>query len=134
MDQPQGLSKGSEAVPNPPPLDFAGPVAGVFVADVHPPKSSSGATVGAFLEAVIGEPHPPAMSLGVILVGGLPISTMGAAGLGGGAGSGALHALSLLDDQGSNNDELLFDTIGGGLTAGADGLGADDGAERLKAE
>lgn len=71
---PQGLSNGSDALlVNPPPV-FAGPATGVCVveAEVQPPKSSSAVTVIAWaglLDDEIGEPHPPEMSLGVILDG-----------------------------------------------------------------
>ena len=101
------MSNGSDAPLNPPPL-LDGPVAGVCVAeaDVQPPKSSSAVIVGGFLADDIGAPQPPEMSFGVMRVGGLPISTVGALGLAG-AGSGVAQVSSLLEDHGSNMVELF---------------------------
>ena len=91
-----------------PPLLLDGPVAGVCVAeaDVQPPKSSSAVIVGGFLAEVIGAPHPPEISFGVIREGGLPMSTVGAFGFEG-AGSDVPQALSLPEDHGSNMAELF---------------------------
>lgn len=131
-----GLSKGSEPPlnpPNPPPCFGGFGATGVCVveADVHPPKSSSAVTDGCLtglLDCEIGAPHPPEMSFGVIRSGGLPKSTVGAAGLAGAvAGAGAPQGLlSLADDHGSNIG-LLF---AAGRLAGA-GAGCED---RLNAE
>ena len=136
---PHGLSNGSEPPPNPPP-DLEGGATGVCAADadVHPPKSSSAATdacrTGLLLEE-IGSAHPPEMSLGVILDGTLPSSTLGGAGCAE-AGSGAPHALiSLPGPHGSNIAESL-----GGATGVLDGCdtGLDAGGGgcevRLKGE
>jgi hypothetical protein len=101
------LSNGSDALPKPP-LALDGPVAGVCVAeaDVQPPKSSSAVIVGGFLAEVIGAPHPPEISFGVMREGGLPMSTVGDLGFAG-AGSDAPQPLSLPEDHGSNMAELV---------------------------
>ena len=102
------MSNGSDALLLNPPLLLDGPVAGVCVAeaDVQPPKSSSAVIVGGLLADDMGAPHPPEISFGVIREGGLPMSTVGALGFAG-AGSGALQALSLPEDHGSNMLELF---------------------------
>lgn len=84
-------------------------MAGVCVAeaDVQPPKSSSAVIVGGFLAEVIGAPHPPEISFGVMREGGLPMSTVGTALGFAGAGSDAPQALSLPEDHGSNMAELV---------------------------
>jgi hypothetical protein len=91
-----------------PPLLLDGPVAGVCVAeaDVHPPKSSSAVIVGGFLAEVIGAPHSPEISLGVMREGGLPMSTVGGLGFAG-TGSAVPQPLSLPEDHGSKRAELL---------------------------
>ena len=101
------MSNGSDAVPNPP-LLLDGPVAGVCVAeaDVQPPKSSSAAIAGVFLDDDMGAPHPPEISFGVMREGGLPMSTVGALSFVE-AGSAVPQALSLPEDQGSNMVELF---------------------------
>lgn len=97
------MSKGSEPPPKPP----DGFVAAGVAADVHPPKSSSAATVGwvagLLLEDDIGAPQPPDMSFGVIFEGMFPSSTFGAAGL---VGSGAPQASVSAPPHGSNIAEL----------------------------
>ena len=130
--QPHGLSNGSDA-PNPLP-DF---VAAGVAADVHPPKSSSAATVGCVVDlcADRGAPQPPDTSFGVIRAGTLPSSTFGAAGF---AGSGAPQAFVSAPPQGSNMAVLDWEVTGGGFGWEA-GAGAGFGAvmvgdDRLNAE
>ena len=83
-------------------------MAGVCVAEaeVQPPKPSSAVIVGAFLAEVMGAPHPPEISFGVMREGGLPMSTVGALGFAGG-GSDVPQALSLPEDHGSNMAEVF---------------------------
>lgn len=113
--QPQGLSNGSVAPPKPLLVAFGGAATGAAgaAAEVHPPKSSSAVTVGAWtwtgLLPVddIGSAQPPEISLGVMCSGGLPKSTLGAVGFAG-AGSGAAQGLlSLPDAHGSNIAALV---------------------------
>ena len=106
------MSKGSLAPPKP----CDGFEAAGVAAEVHPPKSSSAITVGCVVDFVvlvvpeIGAPQLPEISFGVILVGTLPSSTLGAAGF---AGSGAPQALLSAPPQGSNM--LVLDCV---VTAG----------------
>lgn len=128
---PQGLSNGSD--PPKPPVGF---VAAGVAADVHPPKSSSAATVGCavgLLAPEIGAPHPPEISLGVMRDGTLPSSTLGAAGF---AGSGAPQAFESAPPHGSNilalDCEVMAGRVGWGTGAG---LGAVVvGEDKLNAE
>lgn len=99
---------------------------------VHPPKSSSAATVGAGLDAALDIPQPPPISLAVSVSGSFIIDAPEAAGgeeTGAGAGSGVFHALP---PQGSIMPAAAT------VAAGACGLGGiggwKEGLERLKAE
>ena len=105
-------------------------------ASVQPPKSSSPVTVGVcllFADEVIGAPHAPEMSFGVIRDGTEPRDTVGGFGFGG-SGSGAAHALLSMPPQGLPNEEL---DCGGkaGCGIGATIVGFDaTGDDRLKGE
>ena len=78
-------------------------------ASVQPPKSSSPVTVGVCLlcdDDVIGAPHAPDISFGVIRDGTEPRDTVGGFGFGA-SGSGAAHALLSMPPQGLLIEELV---------------------------
>lgn len=130
---PHGLSNGSLA-PNALFVVLAG--AGAVEADAHPPKSSSAATMGWAVLLLagpeMGAPQPPEMSSGVILLGTLPSSTLGAAGF---DCTGAAQAsVSVLPHGFSTGFPAEFSS---GRVGAKDGLGIGAevvGEERLNGE
>lgn len=138
------LEKRSSAPPNPP-AGLVGLVVAVAevvpdetgAALVHPPKSSSTATVGAGFGAALGAPQPLLMSFAVRVSGTriMDDAVDGAAGAGSGAASGVLHALP---PQGSMLADITLAAVA--VATGTSGFGAawgwgcKDGPERLNAE
>lgn len=99
---------------------------------VHPPKSSSAATVGVGLAVELGAPQPLPMSLAVKVSGTFIIDEAeGAAGAGAGAGSGS-GVFQALPPQGSIMPAAAAVAAGTSGLGGA--FGCSDGLVRLNAE